>query len=73
MIDLEQIRRMKTKNHLRAIFYGQKTAVFRFSLFFDRIFAGANAAATTRLSVGNEKVFRNCAPENDLILYSIYK
>ena len=27
------------------------------------IFAAANAAATTRLSVGNEQVFRNFAPE----------
>ena len=27
------------------------------------IFAAANAAATTRLSVGNEKVFRNFTPE----------
>ena len=71
MIDLEKIRRIK--NHLRAIFYGQKTAVFHFSLFFDRIFAAANAAATTRLSDGNEQVFRNFTPENELIFYSIYK
>ena len=62
MIDLEKIRRMK-KNRLRAIFYGQKTAVFHFSLFFEPIFAAANAAATTRLSNGNEQVFRNFAPE----------
>ena len=27
------------------------------------IFAAANAAATTRLSVGNEKVFRNFTPD----------
>ena len=27
------------------------------------IFAAANAAATTRLSDGNEKVFRNFTPE----------
>ena len=68
MIDLEKIRRMK-KNHLRANFYSQKTAVFHFSLFFDRIFAAANAAATTRLSDGNEQVFRNFAPEKRLVFF----
>ena len=36
------------------------------------IFAAANAAATTRSSDGNEKVFKNFTPENDLICYSIY-
>ena len=30
------------------------------------ILAAANAAATTRLSIGNEQVFRNFAPENDM-------
>ena len=35
------------------------------------IFAAANAAATTRLSGGNEEVFRNFTPENDLFLPSI--
>ena len=61
MIDLEQISEMKTSP--LGIFYGQKTAVCHFSVFFDRIFAAANAAATTRLSDGNEQVFRNFAPE----------
>ena len=63
MKDLEKIRRIK-KNLLWAIFYDQKAAVFHFSLFFDRISAAANAAATTRLSNGNEQVFMNFAPEN---------
>ena len=57
MIDLEKIRRIKKITSGR-FFYGQKAAVFHFSVFFDRIFAAANAAATTRLSVGNEQGFR---------------
>ena len=72
MKDLEKIRRIK-KKHLRAIFYGQKTTVFHFFSFFDRIFAAANAAAATRLSDGSEQVFRNFTTENELIFYSISK
>ena len=62
MIDLEKIRRMKKKSP-PGDFLRPENSRFSFSLFFDRIFAAANAAATTRLSDGNEQVFRNFAPE----------
>ena len=45
--------------------------LFYFFTFFGRIFAAANAAATTRLSVGNEEVFRNFTPENDFEISEI--
>ena len=55
MIDLEKIRRIKKITSGRFL----RPENSRFLFFFDRIFAAANAAATARLSVGNEKVFRN--------------
>ena len=36
------------------------------------IFAAANAAATTRLSVGNEQVFKNFTSEKRLVHYLHY-
>ena len=35
-------------------------------------FATANAAVTTRLSDGNEKVFRIFSPENDLYFFNVF-
>ena len=62
MIDLDKIRQIK-QNRLQKLFLRpEKPENDNFS-FFDRIFAAANAAATTRLSDGNEQVFRNLAPE----------
>ena len=58
MIDLEKIR--WTKKSPPGDFLRPENNHFS---FVDRIFAAANAAATTRLSDGNDQVFQNFAPE----------
>ena len=59
MIDLEKIHQIEKKSP-PGDFLQPENGDFS---FFDWIFAAANAAATTRLSDGNEKVFRKFAPE----------
>ena len=41
-------------------------------LFWSPLFAAANAAAATRLSDGNEHVFRNFAPEKSLVFCYVF-
>ena len=62
MIGRKKIRWMVYSDPEKLI--GRPTlGLFLFLHFFDQIFAAANAAATTRLSVGNEQVSRNFTSE----------
>ena len=50
-------------DHLRLFWLVQEEDLLLVQEEDRGIFAAANAAATTRLSVGNEQVFRNLTPE----------